>query len=282
MRCGFGRIRMSFCSITISSSGRAPTTTQCKFTRSTLSGIASSLMFRTPSTLAFAALVLWTYIQSGFSQTTGSSTSIVTVHRQVDQSCELVQKALLIAEEDYLSLRLEGDTDKVYSPEMGKKDFIAYPTKTEPTLARMAQNSGFRTKAVSDDDMNDLPKAIVLEGSKDCSSLERVLQQAEQDRNERRHRIQSKVFQAGVHGVRPPEEIDRSVSNLELRTGSFIVTAVVGINGNLEQVKIIRSPSSSDQRKILDVVNKWKFRPGRMDGLPVPVKITVEVSSETR
>ena len=239
-------------------------------------------MFRTPSTVAFAALILCTYLQSGFSQSTGSSTSIVTIHRQVDQSCELVQKALLVSEETYVSLVLEGTTDKLYSPEMGKNDFIAYPTKTEPTLARMAQKSGFRTKAVSDDEMNDLPKAIMLERNKGCPSLERVLQQAEQDRNERRHRIQSKVFQAGVHGVRPPEEIDSPVSNSELRGGSFVVSAVVGVNGTLEQVKIIRSPSSSDQMEILDAVNKWKFRPGRMDGLPVPVKITVEVSSETR
>lgn len=273
---------MSFCCTTTSSTGFEPTTTPCKFGRSTLSDIASSLMFRTPFTRAFGTLFLLVSMQSGFSQSSGSSSSIVTVHRQLDQSCELIQKALLIAEDDFVSLTLDGDTDKLYSPEMGKNDFIAFPAKIEPTLTRMAQKSGFRTRAGSDDKMNDLPKVMVRDRNTDCSSLERVLQQAKQDGDERRHRIQSKVFQAGVHGVKPPEEIDSPVSNSELRGGSLVVSAVVGINGTLEQVKIIRSPSSIDQRKILAAVNKWKFRPGRMDGLPVPVKITVEISSETR
>jgi protein TonB len=49
------------------------------------------------------------------------------------------------------------------------------------------------------------------------------------------------------------------------------------MKGKLEQVKVLRSSLAEMDQKALEAVGNWIFKPGRKNGLPVPVQISVEV-----
>jgi hypothetical protein len=142
-------------------------------------------------------------VQNGFSQTTGSSNLTITLHRRVKQSCELLQKGTLLFEGQYASVLVEGVAGQIYSPELGRDDFIGYPPGTPQKPVKLAQKSGFRMKSVLDAAVSDAPKVVGLEKASNCPSLEEVLPTAEQDRIEHRHHIQSKLFHPGIDGVSP-------------------------------------------------------------------------------
>ena len=236
-------------------------------------------------------------VQSGFSQTAGNSESVVTLHRRVEGACELVQRGVLLAEGTYASLRVEGVTELVYSPELSKNDFIGYPTGTPQKLVKLARKSGFRTKPAPSTLMTELPKVVGLAATSICPSLEKALQAAEQERIERRKQVQSKVFRPSFDGVSRPEPIDtprptvvpkdanssqsshRAVKDrVKRRQETALLSVIVGSNGDVEQVKVVRSSSPQIDQDVIQGASKWKFRPARKNGLPVPAQINIELS----
>ena len=60
--------------------------------------------------------------------------------------------------------------------------------------------------------------------------------------------------------------------------GTVILFIVVDENGDPRNLKVIRSLGMGLDRKAMEAVNQWKFRPGMKDGNPVPVQATIEVN----
>jgi TonB family protein len=248
-----------------------------------------------PLSLALAAgLTTLAFAQTGLAQTIGSSSSAIVLHRRFG-SCELVQKGMLLAGDQYASVRLDGVSEPIYSPELGDGDFIGFRVDMQQDLAKLARKSGFRMKPASDA-LGQLPNVLRLAGASSCPSLEEALQSAERDRTERRQRLQSKLFQAGSGGVsspiavatpQPKAEVQSTSSSLQPAQaaakakvkfqGTAILSCVVAINGDVEQIKVIRSLSQDLDKKAVETVASWKFRPARKNGLPVPVETNVQI-----
>jgi TonB family protein len=254
-------------------------------------------MVRSLSFVLAAVLVAPAVAPNVFSQAPESSNSAIVLHRRFG-ACELVQKGTLLSEDGYALVRLDGVSESIYSPELGSDDFIGDPVGAPQNLTKLARKSGFRMKAASDAELSKLPKVLGSPGTaSDCSSVEEALQRVERDGAERRQRLQSKVFQAGSNGVSQPEAISTPQPKVESRNanpslqpaqptpkakaklqGTAILSCIVAINGDVEQVKVVRSLSGDLDKKALETVATWKFRPARKNGLPVPVEIHAEVN----
>src|SRR6185295_6243007 len=59
--------------------------------------------------------------------------------------------------------------------------------------------------------------------------------------------------------------------------GVVIIEATIGVNGSVEEAKVLRSIPLLDQAA-LDAVKKWEFTPTTLNGTPVPVIMTVTVN----
>lgn len=61
------------------------------------------------------------------------------------------------------------------------------------------------------------------------------------------------------------------------REGIVILEAVIGEDGKVRSVRVLRSIDLLDQAAV-DAVRQWQFTPTRLNGEPVPVVMTVTVS----
>ena len=59
--------------------------------------------------------------------------------------------------------------------------------------------------------------------------------------------------------------------------GTVIIEATIGIDGRLVDTRILRSIPLLDQAA-LDAVRQWEFTPSLLNGVPVPVIMTVTVT----
>jgi len=60
-----------------------------------------------------------------------------------------------------------------------------------------------------------------------------------------------------------------------------IIEATIGIDGRVDGAKVLRSIALLDQAA-LDAVRQWLYSPTRLNGVPVPVVMTVSVSFSLR
>ena len=83
-------------------------------------------------------------------------------------------------------------------------------------------------------------------------------------------------------GVRPPQQIARvnPIYPAEAREqrvqGVVILEALIDVTGRVQDVKLLRSIPLLDQAAI-DAVRLWQYEPTLLDGVPVPVIMTVTV-----
>jgi len=261
-------------------------------------GSIAAIMARLLSLVLLTPVVISAGTQNGLSQATGTSDSAITLRLRVARSCELLQKGTLVSEGGYATVRVDGVVEEIYSPELSKDDIIGYPIGTPQDLVKLAQKSRFRMKPVSDTEVSDLPKVVGREKDAPCPILEKALQTAQQDRLDRRRQLQSTLFRPGFDGVSPPEALqtpqpkaesqDVSSSSqssqpaagtrFKLRQGTVVLSVVVASNGDVEQVKIVRSVSPDVDQKAVQTASTWKFKPARKVGLPVPVLINIEIN----
>jgi protein TonB len=59
--------------------------------------------------------------------------------------------------------------------------------------------------------------------------------------------------------------------------GVVIIEATIGPNGNVQEAKVLRSIPLLDAAA-LDAVRQWQFTPTLLNGVPVPVIMTVTVN----
>jgi protein TonB len=87
--------------------------------------------------------------------------------------------------------------------------------------------------------------------------------------------------------IRPPVRV-RDVSpvypeaaRLARVEGIVILEAVIGITGDVVEARVLRSKPLLDQAA-LDAVRHWKYTPTLLNGVPVPVVMTVTVTFTLR
>ena len=59
--------------------------------------------------------------------------------------------------------------------------------------------------------------------------------------------------------------------------GVVIIEAIIDSRGNVESARLLRSIALLDQAA-LDAVHQWKFTPTRLNGVAVPIIMTVTVN----
>jgi protein TonB len=59
--------------------------------------------------------------------------------------------------------------------------------------------------------------------------------------------------------------------------GRVTVQAVIGLDGGVESVEILRTSNALFDDAALAAVKQWRYRPATMNGVPVRVFFTVEV-----
>ena len=64
----------------------------------------------------------------------------------------------------------------------------------------------------------------------------------------------------------------------KLKEGTAILAMAVDVEGKVHDVRVVRSLDVALDQKAIEAVRQWKFLPARMNGLPVPVQIDVEVN----
>jgi protein TonB len=76
-----------------------------------------------------------------------------------------------------------------------------------------------------------------------------------------------------VHDVRPVYPQIAISTKIE---GRVIIEAILGIDGRVKDAKILKSIALLD-RAALEAVEQWRFTPTLLNGVPVPVIITVSI-----
>jgi len=236
---------------------------------------------------AFAALLLAAVPVVTHAAQKAETEYTVTVHQRLNDSCELIQKGTLLRYKQYAAIVLDGSVNEVYSPELGKGDLV-YFTKSETKDAlKHARKSGFEVRAIENEDMP-LPRVI---GGDGCPAVEHAITQAEQQRSERRKHLQSRLHKVG-NDILPPRPIQqkqpqatqddaqqmRPGEEPRVKQGTVVLITVIGLDGVIQETKVLRTLDPVLDRKAIEVVRQWRFSPAHKNGLPVPVEMNLEVN----
>jgi TonB family protein len=97
-----------------------------------------------------------------------------------------------------------------------------------------------------------------------------------------------KVYQLGEPGLVLPRSIVAPSPDYTLLAyqkgiqGTVTLSGVIEVNGTVHDVKVVKSLDPGLDEKAVRALEKWRYAPGRKDGKPVPVGVTVEMKFELR
>jgi TonB family protein len=94
---------------------------------------------------------------------------------------------------------------------------------------------------------------------------------------------QQRIYKVGRDISAPAvlRRVDPEYSELARRTkmhGTVLLSVVVGSDGMAHDVRVVKSLGGGLDEKALEAVRSWRFRPGRRNGVPVPVRAQIEVN----
>jgi len=200
----------------------------------------------------------------------------VQLHEQLSPSCELIQPVALIQYKQYDALAFAGATDEIYSPELREGDFVALSTTVPKKAAKSAKKSGFDVRAGSTEPSGLSVKPMTTGSS--CPDSQKAIADANNRRYERRVDLQARLHRIGFD-VLPPVPIQQvQPESATMKEGTAILAMVVGVEGKVHDVQVVRSLDIALDQKAIEAVRRWKFSPARMNGLPVAVQIDVEIN----
>jgi TonB family protein len=101
-------------------------------------------------------------------------------------------------------------------------------------------------------------------------------QQAQAPLPEGIHRIGNGVTSPSVVSKTDPEYAEEA--RLAKMAGTVKISAVVGADGKVRDVQVVKSAGLGLDEKAVEAVRTWGFKPGLKDGMPVPVMVEVEVN----
>jgi TonB family protein len=218
-------------------------------------------------------------------QQTVTATYPVTLREQLSPSCELIQPVILIQYKQYDALALPGATDEIYSPELRKGDFVALSSTIPKKVAKSAKKSGFDVRAESIEASGLKP----MTNGSSCPDSQKAIADANNRRYERRVSVQTRLYRGSevlppvpIQQVQPEsagsQQAAQSSGKPKMKEGTAILAIAVGVDGRIHDVHVVRSLDVELDQKAIEAVRQWKFLPARMNGLPVPVQIDVEVN----
>jgi TonB family protein len=221
--------------------------------------------------------------------------SAIALHQKLSSSCELIQPAVLRDEGKFASVAVPGSPEEIYSPELSDDDFLVLSPNLPEGLVKLARNSGFRVKSSSDFE-DTTPRVADKNGSGQCMGVQEGMRLVAQEQDQRRRIIQSKVYSVFSDGIMSPAPILPQATDLEAATtgaalpapghkrakpkvqGTVLLALVVGVDGSVLQVKILRSTTKELDKKAAETAESWKFVPARKNGMPVPVLVNIETN----
>jgi TonB family protein len=235
-------------------------------------------------------------IPSVFGQSVGGQAELaITLHQFLSPACELVQPATIHNNDKYASVALPEVKEDIYSPQLTKDDFLVLSPNASGNLTKIALKSGFRVK-LNQNTEETAPHVVDRNGSGQCPSVPEAMQNTAKERFQRRQQIQSNVYRFGSEGVTPPVAIplpapDPSKANSEAALpstsptgtkfkyqGITLLALIVSTDGNVSQVKVVRSATINLDEKAIEVTKGYKFEPARKDGMPVPFLMYMELN----
>jgi TonB family protein len=95
--------------------------------------------------------------------------------------------------------------------------------------------------------------------------------------------LQNDWFRVG-NGVSSPDVTERVTpkyppeAKLKGVSGTVVLEVIVQKDGTPKVIRIVRSPGSGLDEMATQALEKWKFNPGIKDGMPVAIKMNVEVN----
>ena len=66
--------------------------------------------------------------------------------------------------------------------------------------------------------------------------------------------------------------------HVEHQLGVLIVEAIIGRNGKLRDLKVLKGPQNSYTREALAAIQQWEYKPATRKGVPVDVYIVITVN----
>lgn len=211
----------------------------------------------------------------------------VTLHEQLSSSCEVIQAATLVQHKQYDALLLANTTDEIYSPELAKSDFVAISDAVPKQVVKSAKKSGFRVRL---ENPASTPGGKPETKGNSCPDLQRAISEASRQRYQRRMELQTQFHTLGsnllpptaIKQVQPESAVNQSAAQSSAtsnkKQGTVVVAIAIGVDGNVHGVKVVRELDATLDQKAMDAVRQWQFSPARMNGLPVPVEVMVEVN----
>jgi len=91
------------------------------------------------------------------------------------------------------------------------------------------------------------------------------------------------VYRAG-NGVSAPRKVSgpqpayTDSARQRKISGIVIVSAIIGPDGSVQNVRVVRGLEPSLDQSAVDTIQTWRFEPGMKDGKPVPVQVNIETS----
>jgi TonB family protein len=213
----------------------------------------------------------------------------IRLHLRATQDCELNMAATLLLYDKYAAVIPEGRTQEWYSPELSKDDVVALPASADKNTIKAARKSGFRTTSESASPVSSAEVIHVGNGKAECATSEAAFMSADAARQQRRKEVQSHMYSASDHDVIPPHPLTEekladpySVSSTgpkpKVSHGTVLTAFLVGIDGVVHDSKVVAQLDPVLDARAIEAVKRWKFLPARKLGLPVPVRIEVEVN----
>ncbi len=96
------------------------------------------------------------------------------------------------------------------------------------------------------------------------------------------------IYHIGEKGVMPPKpiytpepEYDDAGRRAKL-SGTVLLSVIVTKDGQTRDVTVEKSLSPGLDKKSIEAVSRWKFKPAMKDGEPVAVRLKVETSFRIR
>ena len=148
-----------------------------------------------------------------------------------------------------------------------------------PNAAPLEAPSEIKPEAPQDLDWQNEPTSVV--GGTVTDGVDRLVGEPPPAPIERHEPVRVGVSVRQPQQVRRVEPIYPQIALLARVQGLVVIEATIGADGRVINARVLRSVSQLDQAA-LDAVRQWQYTPTLLNGVPVPVIMTVTVNFQLK
>ncbi|HET9705869.1 MAG TPA: TonB family protein [Vicinamibacterales bacterium] len=148
-----------------------------------------------------------------------------------------------------------------------------------PNAAPVEAPSEIKPEAPQDLDWQNEPASVV--GGTVTGGVDRVVGEPPPAPIERQDPVRVGVSVRQPQQIRRVEPIYPQIALLARVQGLVVIEATIGADGRVINARVLRSVSQLDQAA-LDAVRQWQYTPTLLNGVPVPVIMTVTVNFQLK